>query len=92
MGCDPIPLPGGGTAILCNRGQRRKPCYYCGRPSSFACGRPVIRKGQRTTCDVPMCNICRNEISPGVDLCRAHFNHWQNNGRKFMLGDVEVQP
>jgi hypothetical protein len=90
MACKHIST-GGLTMIVCGRGQRTKPCHYCGRPSSYLCDHPVIRNGKRQTCDVPMCQACACEVAKDTDLCRAHFGLWQKNGCCFKLGDIEVK-
>ncbi len=78
------------TAIVCGPRGKSKPCHYCHRASSFLCDHPVIRKSERTTCDTPMCESCRNNVQKDVDLCRAHFNLFRNNGNKFVLGGVTI--
>lgn len=90
MACEIINT-GGLTAIVCKRGTRKRPCHYCGNAARYQCDHPVIRNGKRGTCDVWLCDQCRNEVAKDTDLCRAHFNLWQRNGCCFKLGDVEVR-
>ena len=84
MPCNPVKLPGGGTAIVCSgRGRRPKPCAYCGRPSSRLCDFPVTKdRGVKGTCDAPLCERCTARIAGDGDLCRAHAPLWdQKLGR-----------
>lgn len=72
MPCDPIDLPGGGVAIVCTRGRRkRKPaCKFCGvADAGFLCDAPVAK---RRTCDAPICGGCRVNVGPNVDVCPEH--------------------
>lgn len=76
MTCHRITLPGGGFAIVCERGRRSKtkPCSVpgCGRPSSYQCDHPVDLFG--ATCDAHLCRIHRTPIGPEKDLCPTHAN------------------
>ena len=81
-----------GTAFICGRGRRSKPCAYCGSASSRLCdfpvlrrvarGRPGIRADEslmpkvRGTCDEPLCDRCTSKIAGDGDLCRAHAPLW----------------
>lgn len=91
MKCDKVQLPGGVTAIVCGRGQKRHACHYCGNNAGFQCDHPVFRKNKKETCDTWMCESCRNNISENQDLCRPHFNFWRNNENKFVLGGEVIQ-
>lgn len=67
---------GNATAIVCSRGQRTKPCYYCGMPSDFLCDYPVgkTKKGKKKDCDRALCKNCTQKgVNPEVDFCREHF-------------------
>lgn len=57
MKCTPIVLPDGGTAIVCGRGPRAKPCSVCGNylGSQLCDGRIP---GKRSTCNAPLCKRC----------------------------------
>lgn len=88
MPCTPIKI-GDSVGIICGRGQRGKPCKYCGARGVYQCDFPVIRRGVRTTCDTWMCAKCRNEVAGNTDLCRPHFKIWQDNGCCFKIGDVK---
>lgn len=73
MPCERYVSPDGQTvAIICSRGRRAaKPCHYCGKPSTSLCDYP-IRDGK--TCDKPMCNYCKTNVGPDLDVCREHNN------------------
>jgi len=87
MTCEPINLGNGVTGIVCGgRSKRRVICHYCRNVAGFQCDHPVFRENKKGTCDTWMCQHCRNNIAPELDLCRAHFNVWRNNGKKFVLG------
>lgn len=89
--CELINMGNGTTAIICGRGQRRHPCHYCGNAAGYQCDHPVFRDNKKGTCDTWMCQHCRNSIGPELDLCRAHFNAWRNNGNKFVLGGEVIR-
>ncbi len=86
MICDRVSMPGGGTAIVCSSG-RRKRCK-CGRDAFLLCDwrMPEKRSG---TCDAPICNICGISPAPGKDLCAKHkaeFLQWQAEKREQRRG------
>ncbi len=77
MTCEHVPLPGGGSAIVCSSGRRPK-CSGCGRPARLLCDwkTPGVRTG---TCDTPLCERCTHKPAPGKDLCPAHkaeYERW----------------
>jgi hypothetical protein len=75
MPCVKIKI-GNSTGILCGRGRRPKPCFYCGKRSEFLCDFPVgkTKKGKLKTCDIPLCSrLTLKGISPDVDFCKTHY-------------------
>lgn len=75
MPCEKIKF-GNSTAIICSRGHRPKPCFYCGRPSDFLCDSPVgiTKSGKKKDCDRALCVVCTQKgISKNVDFCREHY-------------------
>lgn len=82
MGCKTVHFDGG-SAIVCSRGQRPKPCtvVFCGRPSVALCDYPVERNGKKTTCDSPMCATHRHPVpdQTDTDWCDGHWAHEQRN-------------
>jgi hypothetical protein len=69
--CTTVPLPGGGTAIVCQRGARRgnPRCSYCDRPARYQCDEPV---GPSATCDRWLCDRHRFPNGADVDHCPEH--------------------
>lgn len=77
MTCDPVRLPGGGTAIVCSS-RRRQRCK-CGKPANLLCDWKVPAK-KSGTCDVPLCSGCSTKPAPDKDLCPDHaeaFAAWK---------------
>lgn len=69
MVCERVSLPGGGAAIVCSPG-RRKRCA-CGKPAPFLCDWKV--PSRRTgTCDAPICADHATAPAPDKHLCPAH--------------------
>lgn len=70
MGCTPVKLDSGATAIVCSRGRQRKPkCTVCGKPADKLCDHPDGKK----TCDKPLCGRCAVPGSvPDTDYCPSH--------------------
>lgn len=64
-------MPGGGTAIVCTNGRRRK--CACGRTANILCDWKVSGK-KSGTCDKPICAAC--SFNPpedsDKDLCPDH--------------------
>lgn len=92
MGCERVPLPNGGFAIVCgtraSRGQRAQDRCACGRRATRLCDWKVpapasssAAVGQKTrTCDAPICASCSTSPAPEKDLCPTHaaaFREWQ---------------
>lgn len=73
MACEHVTLPGGGTAIVCSSG-RRKRCQ-CGRPAALACDWKVPHR-RSGTCDAPLCASCTSSPAPEKDLCPLHAEAW----------------
>lgn len=71
MTCHRIDLPGGGFAIACTRGPRRKsaPCLYCTAPHTKLCDYEVA---PGKTCDRKLCDRCAVHVGPNRDLCPDH--------------------
>jgi hypothetical protein len=69
-------MPDGKFAIVCTRGQKKKPCVVCGRPGEVLCDYPLsgakTGAGQRPTCDRLICRRCAVRIRPDVDYCPTH--------------------
>ena len=72
MPCEHRNLGGGSFAIICTRGNRQKPCQYCGHPSSKLCDFKLAGAKAGRTCDVPMCEKCAMHIPPDTDFCKSH--------------------
>lgn len=58
-----------GTAIVCSRGPRAKPCAYCRTPHAKLCDH-VLPNGR--TCDRPLCAAHAFHVGPGLDYCPPH--------------------
>lgn len=72
MTCHTVKLPGGGAAIVCERGPRPKPKYCaCGAKATRLCDAPT---GKGRTCDRPLCDGCTSSPAPEVDHCPEHSN------------------
>lgn len=74
MPCNLKPLPGGGYAIACSRGQRPILCVTCGQRGNILCDYPVTRNGKPGTCDRPCCRQHAVSVGPDRDYCLAHAN------------------
>lgn len=72
MPCRHINLGDGTHAIFCSRGERTKPCHYCGRPSTKLCDYPLCGPKAGKTCDLPMCAACATREPPDKDWCKSH--------------------
>jgi hypothetical protein len=72
--------------FACTRGRATKRCAYCGRSADRLCDFPVLRNGQRTTCDAPLCSRCTSRIAGDGDLCRAHRPLWDAATNKPTVG------
>ncbi len=84
MGCTPINLGGGATAIICSRGRRLAKCSVCkSRLSTKLCDYPLRGRNAGKTCDAKLCDGCAQQQAkqapfPGsvagdtIDLCPAH--------------------
>ena len=71
MTCETIRIPGGGIAIICNRGKRDQLCSICKkRPVEFLCDWP-IGKGKKT-CDKALCKLCARETGVNTHYCFVH--------------------
>lgn len=71
-------MPGGGGAIICSSGSRKK-CVGCGRRADLACDWKVETR-RSGTCDKPICSRCTVSPAPEKDLCPAHaqaFDAWK---------------
>lgn len=77
MVCDVVKLPGGGTAIVCSGGPRKR--CPCGNPATLLCD--WIMTGRRSgTCDAPLCAGCTTSPAHDKDLCASHaaeFERWK---------------
>lgn len=79
MTCERTKLPGGGVAIMCSRGRKRRDCRFCGRTATLLCDYALTGKRAGNTCDAAMCASCaaRQPVaSPHagdtVDYCPPH--------------------
>ena len=78
MPCRTIPLPGGGTAIVCGPRVRRplRRCVVCNVPDTLAtmklCDGPRNGGKPGQTCDAPVCVEHALHIEPDTDYCPAH--------------------
>lgn len=86
MSCKILPASPGITAIVCGRGSKPKPCFYCKRPSVALCdfvltttaaeASILLKEGapapKERTCDRPMCETHRKAIAKNVDHCVWH--------------------
>lgn len=73
MPCNDVRLPGGGVAIACSRGRRRR-CFHCGKlGATLLCDGPVAVK---KTCDRPICVSCSTPDGPERDYCRDCARDW----------------
>ena len=83
MGCERVPLPNVGFAIVCgtraSRGQRAQDRCACGRRATRLCDWKVPER-KSGTCDAPICASCSTSPAPDKDLCPTHaaaFREWQ---------------
>lgn len=79
MTCDHVILPGGGHAIVCSSG-RRKRCR-CGRRATLLCDWKVPTR-KSGTCDADICDRCTTAPAPDKDLCPDHaaeFAAWKSD-------------
>jgi len=74
MTCQHVKMPGGVTAIVCSRNQRKRKCK-CGRPGTLLCDWKMPGKA-RPTCDKPICDRCATSPAPDKDLCPKHAWEW----------------
>lgn len=89
MACKSVPLPGGGTAIVCGTRPRRQKCR-CGRASTLLCDWKV--KDRRSgTCDAPLCSHCSHNPAPDKDLCPEHAAQWKVRLKRCQPPDLHAQ-
>ena len=94
MSCSVIQDSELGTVIACSRGRgRRRHCFSCGNVAKYLCDAPLERvryprKSRSRTCDRPLCDACRIEVAPGLDLCQSHRSLEQAvRGQLSLFGD-----
>jgi hypothetical protein len=70
MPCNTVQLPGGGTAIVCSRGPKRKrtKCFYCAKPAPYLCD----HKEGGARCDRPICGDHAVSKGSDIDWCKIH--------------------
>lgn len=69
MPCTPVPMPGGGVAIVCTKKERKVPCVVCGEPSTRLCDH--MPPGRKRSCAAALCD--RHTKRDGEhDLCPTH--------------------
>lgn len=76
MICESVTLPGGGRAIICSKGPRKR--CPCGGPAHRLCDWKVPNR-KSGTCDAPICLSCTFSPAPEKDLCPSHklaFDAW----------------
>jgi len=66
MPCIPITI-GGVTAIVCTRDKPKCSVPGCLNRHTQLCDYPVLRKGEKETCDAKLCD--QHAVSGGPDLC-----------------------
>ncbi len=72
MICQHVQMPGGGTAIVCSEGRRRR-CSCCSGWSTKLCDGPPPAGSKRKTCDVPLCSGCARHVDgQDLDYCPTH--------------------
>lgn len=79
MVCQRVPLPGGGSAIVCGPRQRKRKCVGCGKPADLLCDWKVPAR-KSGTCDKPVCSRCATSPAPDKDLCPDHgvaYQEWK---------------
>lgn len=74
MTCEPVKLQGGGRAIVCSRGQRRKRCFACDLLESYQCD---WKMGGGKTCDRPLCPDHAKQVGPDKHLCPEHIEAYE---------------
>lgn len=58
---------------ICNRGQKRLPCKFCGTPTTTLCDYPTpTAKQPRRTCSKRICDKCATHVGDDRDLCPPH--------------------
>jgi hypothetical protein len=74
MTCETVRLPGGGRAIVCNRGRRRRyPEMQRDRvPGDGGAAMRLLRLLTGQTCDRYLCRQHAVARGPGVDWCPDH--------------------
>jgi hypothetical protein len=80
MYCTPIKIPGGGTAIICQGGQRPASCA-CGKPTTKLCDWKVAPKrgdGPVKRCSVGICDEHTFSPAKDKDLCPEHVRMWKS--------------
>jgi hypothetical protein len=67
--CQNVQVPGGGVAIVCGVGGRKR--CKCGRRATLLCDWKVPTK-KSGTCDAPICDRCTTSPAPDKDICPKH--------------------
>lgn len=71
MTCEFVPMPGGGTAIVCGPRRKHDKCG-CGRRATLLCDWKMETVHSSGTCSKPICTRCTTSPAPDKDLCPAH--------------------
>ncbi len=73
MICTRVQIPGGGVAIVCRDGKRRR-CSVCGKlRATKLCDGPPAPGSRKKTCDRDLCTGCATHAdSQDVDYCPDH--------------------
>lgn len=71
MICEHVQMPGGGFAIVCHRGSRRR-CSVCKNAwADLSCDFPTPTR-KSGTCDKPLCTACAVKMGEDLDFCPSH--------------------
>lgn len=73
MVCNVVKMPGGGTAIVCGGGPRKK--CGCGHRATLECDWKVKTR-KSGTCDALLCARCTYSPAADKDLCPEHAATW----------------
>lgn len=69
MICERVQIPGGGTGVVCSRGQQQHRCAICGGLATRRCDGPAPIGARRKTCDRWICDGCARHEEPDRDFC-----------------------
>ncbi len=87
--CERVSMPDGSVAIVCGPRVRRRPCVYCGHPSTSLCDATVASRSG--TCDRPLCARCRIHVPPNLDFCHDHRAAAKDRAAQLRLFEPEAR-